>query len=306
MENLVSIIVPAYNEEGNIELLVNKLFEMIENREENYEVIIVDDGSTDRTLEMALKMKELYPQLRIAKHRKNFGLTQALITGNSIANGDAIVLFPADLQFDVKDIPRLNKRLRDGFDIVTGKKIGKYEKKFVSKIYNYLSKKLFNLPITDQNSIKIMKKIVLDSLTLRKDWHRYIVSLAIEKGFTVTEIPVKLYPRYSGSSKFTGFKRVIIGLFDLVAVKIQTSLMKKPMLLFGTSGGVLVLLGILIGFIAILVRIFGHMGYRPIVYLTMLLILSGLLLFILGFIAEILATIVEKIEKPEDFIDKIY
>jgi len=146
MENLVSIIVPAYNEEGNIELLVNKLFEMIENREENYEVIIVDDGSTDRTLEMALKMKELYPQLKIAKHRKNFGLTQALITGNSIANGDAIVLFPADLQFDVKDIPRLNKRLRDGFDIVTGKKIGKYEKKFVSKIYNYLSKKLFNLP----------------------------------------------------------------------------------------------------------------------------------------------------------------
>lgn len=82
--------------------------------------------------------------------------------------------------------------------------------------------------------------------------------------------------------------------------------MKKPMLLFGTSGGVLVLLGILIGFIAILVRIFGHMGYRPIVYLTMLLILSGLLLFILGFIAEILATIVDKIEKPEDFIDKIY
>ncbi len=306
MDNLVSIIVPAYNEEGNIELLVKKLFEMIKNSKGEYEVIIVDDGSTDKTLDIAMEMKKEYPELRIVKHRKNFGLTQALITGNSVARGDAIILFPADLQFDVNDIPRLNKRLRDGFDIVTGKKIGKYEKKFVSSVYNYLSRKLFNLPITDQNSIKIMKKQVLDSLTLRKDWHRYIVSLAIEKGFTVTEIPVKLYPRYSGSSKFTGIKRVIIGLFDLIAVKIQTSLMKKPMLLFGTSGGILVLLGLIIGFIAILIRIFGHTGYRPIVYLTMLLILSGLLLFVFGFIAEVLATVVDRLEKPEDFIDKIY
>ncbi len=306
MENFVSIIVPAYNEEGNIEPLLQKLNEMIERYPGKYEVILIDDGSADKTLDVALNLQQIYSFLRIVKHRKNFGLTQALVSGNSVSKGDAITLFPADLQFDVNDIPLLNEKLREGFDIVTGKKAGKYKKQFVSSIYNTLSRKLFHLPITDQNSIKIMKKEVMDSITLRKDWHRYIVSIAMEKGFSVTEIPVRLYPRYSGNSKFTGFGRIVIGIFDLIAVKIQTSLIRKPMLLFGAIGGALLGLGILIGLVSVIVRIFWHFGYRPVVYLTMILVIAGLLLFIFGFIAEILATIIDKIEKPENFIDKIY
>jgi hypothetical protein len=140
---------------------------------------------------------------------------------------------------------------------------------------------------------------VLEEIDLRKDWHRYIVALAVSKGFKVSEIKVKLRERKFGESKYTGKGRVVIGVMDLLAVKMQISLLRKPFLFFGTSGGILIILGIFAGLYGIIQRFVYQHGYRPILYLVILLIVSGLVLFTVGFITEAVAALAENVKRLE-------
>ena len=199
---LYSVIVPAYNEEENIQLVAEKFQEVFQKFGNKGEVVIVDDGSSDKTYPKALEFKKKYPFIKVASHSQNLGKTQALVTGFALAEGDIYIIFDADLQFDPWDVPRMVEEVQNGSDIVTGWKQGKYEKKIVSAIYNRLSQKLFKIPVHDLNSIKAFKKEILDNITLRKDWHRYMVVLAAEQGYKVSEIRVSLYPRKFGKSKY--------------------------------------------------------------------------------------------------------
>jgi glycosyltransferase involved in cell wall biosynthesis len=225
------------------------------------------------------------------------GVTEALLTGFEVADGDIFVYFPADLQYSTDDIPRLVKKIQEGYDIVCGWKVGKYEKKFVSNVYNALSRKLFHIPIHDLNSIKAFKREIVDEIPWRKDWHRYMVVMAYEQGFSVGEVRVKLYPRKYGKSKFSGPRRAIVGIFDLIAVKFQISFMRKPMLFFGSIGGVLLLAGLIVGIIALYMRFGLHHGYRPLGFLVIFLGLGGLILFIFGFLAEAIAGIHDELRR---------
>ncbi len=300
MERLKSsIIVPAFNEEENIPLLVEKIKKMIEKNDFECELIIVDDGSTDSTYERSLNLQEAYPFIKVVRHRRNRGITDALISGFKVAKGDIYIFFPADLQYDPEDIPRLIKPIYNGADIVTGWKKGRYEKRFVSKIYNTLSRWLFKVPVHDLNSIKAFKKEVVEKLPLRRDWHRYMVVLAYEEGYRIEEVRVNLYPRKYGRSKF-GFWRIPVGVLDLIAVKFQTTFVKKPMLLFGSVGSISILLGLVTGVIALYLRIFRNIGFRPLLYLVILFILAGLSLFALGFLGESIATLFQEIRRLED------
>lgn len=301
---LYSVIVPAYNEEENISLLAEKFQEVFEKSGNTGELVIVDDGSSDKTYQKALEFKKHYPFIKVASHSQNLGKTQALVTGFSIAEGDIYVIFDADLQFDPFDVPRMVAEIQNGSDIVTGWKQGKYEKKLVSNVYNRLSQKLFKTPIHDLNSIKAFKKEILDNITLRKDWHRYLVVLAAEQGYKVSEIKVNLYPRKFGKSKYSGWGRILIGVLDLFAVKFQLTFMQKPMLLFGSIGLILTVLGILAGIVALVLRIFFETGFRPLLNLVMLLVLSGILFFILGFLAEAIANVSEKVDELKKSIKK--
>jgi len=294
-----SIIVPAFNEEENIPLLVEKIKKMIEKNDFECELIIVDDGSTDSTYERSLNLQEAYPFIKVVRHRRNRGITDALISGFKVAKGDIYIFFPADLQYDPEDIPRLIKPIYNGADIVTGWKKGRYEKRFVSKIYNTLSRWLFKVPVHDLNSIKAFKKEVVEKLPLRRDWHRYMVVLAYEEGYRIEEVRVNLYPRKYGRSKF-GFWRIPVGVLDLIAVKFQTTFVKKPMLLFGSVGSISILLGLVTGVIALYLRIFRNIGFRPLLYLVILFILAGLSLFALGFLGESIATLFQEIRRLED------
>lgn len=296
----VSIIIPAYNEEENISILLEQINKTRLKENLNCEVVVVDDGSTDKTFDSANRCAKEYNFVKVIKHNKNLGKTDAIISGVNVSDGDLIVLMDADLQYSPDCIPLLIKKLESGFDIVTGWKKGKYEKKLVSYIYNMLSRKLFNLPIHDQNAIKILKKEIFDDIYLRKDWHRYICALASDKGYRIGEIEVPLYPRKYGKSKYSGAGRVIIGLLDLISVKFQISFMKKPLLLFGSVGGILLFLGFVIGIFSIYQRFVLQHGYRPLLYLTILLIVVGLLFFILGFLAESIAYIHEEIRKIKE------
>ncbi len=291
----VSIIIPANNEEDNIPILVESLKELF-NYDFSFEAIIVDDGSSDKTWSEILKAEKTNSFIKKVRHYKRLGITQSLITGFSQAKGNVFVFFPADMQYEVKAIKDLVQPiLNDESDIVTGWKQGKYKKQFVSSIYNALSRILFKVPVHDLNSIKAFRKEIFEDIPLRKDWHRYMIVLAYNKGFRIDEVKVRLFERRFGKSKF-GILRVPIGVLDMVSVKLLTSFSQKPMLLFGTLGGVSLFTGIIIGIFALIERFFFNTGMRPLIYLVMLLTLSGLLLFSIGFLAELIAENKQAIE----------
>ncbi len=294
----VSVIVPAYNEEENIPILVEAFNELFKKYDiDNWEVIIVDDGSKDKTFERAKELEGKYGWLKTLKHGRNLGKTHAILTGFFQSRGRYIAIFDADLQFDEEDLYKMSIEIeRQNVDLIAGYKVGKYEKKFVSKVYNWLTRKLFGVPVRDMNAMKIMKREVLEEIPLRKDWHRYIVALAWTYGFSVGEMPIKLRPRKFGESKYSGKWRIIVGIADLIAVRLYTIMTQKPLLTFGTIGSVFLGLGILTGIIAIIMRLMGQ-GFRPLLFLVVLLVIVGLLFFLMGFLGEVVASIHDEINK---------
>ena len=295
--NKISVIIPAFNEELNITPLVNNFKELPYKILEKIEVIIVDDGSTDNTLTEIKKSAQENEFVKFAIHRKNYGMTEALLTGFKQSIGDIIIIYPSDLQYLPKDIPCLIEGFEDGYDIVTGWKKGKYEKKLISFFYNWLSRKIFKLKVHDLNSVKALRREVFKDLRLRKDWHRYIIVLAAEMGYKIKEVRMNLYPRLTGKSKFSGKKRIAIGILDLLSVKFFISFSKKPLLLFGSSGALFLFFGLVLGIIEIILRFGFELGFRPILYLVMLLVMVGITLFALGFIAELIVILIERLQE---------
>jgi glycosyltransferase involved in cell wall biosynthesis len=293
----ISVLVPAYNEEDNVFPLLERFSDVFEEHGLDAEVVLVDDGSTDRTHERAMECRRRFPFLKVVRHRRNFGLTEALKTAFKAASGDVFVFYPADLQYDPKDMPRLIEKISEGFDLVTGWKEGDYGlKRIPSFFYNALSRSLFPVRVHDLNSIKAFRRTVADAITLRKDWHRYFVVLAAERGFRIAEVKVPLYPRKHGKSKF-GLLRIPVGILDMIQVKFQMMFMKKPMLLFGTIGILLFLAGFAAGIFALYQRFVLFHAFRPLLYFVILSILAGAVFFSFGFLLEVLVTMLEKLEE---------
>jgi glycosyltransferase involved in cell wall biosynthesis len=294
-EPQVSVIVPACNEEENIPFLVEEFAGLSRKANFSFEVLLVDDGSTDGTFSVAAAEAKKHRFLRILRHRTNFGVTRALETGFENAKGEVFVFFPADLQFLTTDIPKLVEPILEGrAELVTGRKVGRYKKRFVSGVYNILSRMLFRINVRDLNSVKAFRREVVEDISLRKDWHRYLVVLAAKDGWRIEEADVTLRPRMHGRSKF-GFWRIPLGVLDLISVSFLLRYSRKPMLLFGTMGGTSIGLGIIAGLVAIGLRIAG-IGFRPLLYLVILLVVAGLLLMMAGFLAEQVAQIRAEIE----------
>ncbi len=299
-----TVIIPACDEEENIPDLIKALKNLREKSELQMEAVIVDDGSKDKTAELLDELSGKDEWIKVFHHPRRLGITKSLEKGQEKAQSDVFVFFPADMQFDVNDIPRLAEPVVKGrYDVVTGKKIGKYEKKFVSGIYNTLGKMLFNIPVKDMNSVKAYSRESVLSIPLRKEWHRYIVILAHEAGAKIGEIEVTLFPRKGGKSKFNSL-RVPVGLLDLLGVFSEVRIMKKPMLVFGTIGLASMFAGILVSLTALVLRILSH-GYRPLLYLVILLLLGGFLSFTLGIVGEKLAGISKRQEMILKKLDRM-
>jgi len=284
-----ALVVPAFDEAPNIGPLVAALKETWDLHALTGEVVLVDDGSTDETWSLASAAAEEWAPLRVVRHRRNLGKTEAMVTAAGATRRSVLVLFDADLQHLPAEIPRFLAKIDEGWDMVTGRKVGAYSKRGVSRVYNWMSRRVFDVPVSDTNSIKAFRRGVLDELTLRHDWHRYLVVLAHSAGYSITEIDVELHPRNAGVSKYTGPFRVLVGLLDLMSVWFLLAFSKKPLMLFGSAGIGLIGAGLLAGGVAFYFRFVMQQGFRPLLYLVVLLLTVGFILLLSGLTAELVA-----------------
>ena len=292
----VSVLVPAKDEAENLPEFVRLAREALLPLPYACELVIVDDGSQDSTPRVLAELAAKHPFVRVVTHRAQRGIADALKSGADAARGRVFVFYPADLQYLPADIPALVAPIiEDRADIVTGTKQGHYEKRFVSGVYNLVCRWLFGVRVTDLNSVKAYRREVVDALPTRPDWHRFMVVIAAAQGFRLAERPVPLHPRRAGKSKF-GLARIPVGVLDLLSVWFQLRFGRKPMLFFGVAGAFLFSLGLLVGAVSLYLR-FGppHIGFRPLLDLIMVLVISGVSLFGFGFVGEMVAGMREEL-----------
>jgi glycosyltransferase involved in cell wall biosynthesis len=303
----VSVLVPAKDEAANLPEFVRLCGEALGAAGFSFEVVVVNDGSRDDTARVLRELQRAHPFLRVVTHRRQRGIADALRSAGDVARGDVFVFYPADLQYLPEDIPRLVAPVLGGrADIVTGTKQGKYEKAFVSGVYNRLCRWLFGVRVTDLNSVKAYRREIMDGMSLRPDWHRYMVVIAAADGFRLDSLPVPLYPRRAGQSKFT-WRRIPVGIFDLLSVWFQLRFGRKPMLFFGIGGATLFLIGLVAGVVALVLRFGFGFGFRPLLNLVETMVISGIALFGFGLIGEMVAGLQEEtraIARALDRLDK--
>ncbi len=297
---LISALIPAHNEAGNLTPLMDKIARTFSANQLRGEVVLIDDGSTDGTRAEADALAARYPFLRVVvvHHRRNRGLTEALKTGFRTVKGDTIIFLPADLESNPEeDIPKLLGKMAEGYDVVAGWRQGRKGRKLVaSSLYNFISRHLFGVDAHDMNWIKAFTREVMLDLHLRSDWHRFILMIAAAHGYKVGEVEVSFYPRQRGKSKF-GFWRIPVSFLDALVVKFILTFSKKPMLFFGAAGTLFILVGtVILIYLAYLFFAF-ETQQRPVFIFALFLVVSGLLLFLVGFLAELIVTQAERLEE---------
>ena len=268
----VSVLVPAKDEAANLPEFLQLCADALGPAGFSFEVVVVDDGSRDETPRVLRDLARTYPFLRVVTHRRQRGIADALRSAGDVARGDIFV---------------------GRADIVTGTKQGKYEKAFVSSVYNRLCRALFGIRVTDLNSVKAYRREVMADVPLRPDWHRFMVVVAAADGFRLTSHPVPLHPRKAGVSKFT-WKRIPVGVLDLLSVWFQLRFGRKPMLFFGVIGAALFACGLLAGVAALVLRFGFGIGFRPFLNLVETMVISGIALFGFGFVGELIAGLREE------------
>jgi glycosyltransferase involved in cell wall biosynthesis len=301
----VSVLVPAKDEAANLPEFVRLCAEALGPAGFSFEVVVVNDGSRDDSSRVLRELERSHPFLRVVTHRRQRGIADALRSAGDVARGDVFVFYPADLQYLPEDIPRLVAPILAGrADIVTGTKQGKYEKAFVSTIYNTLCRWLFGVRVTDLNSVKAYRREVMQGVPLRPDWHRYMVVIAAADGFRLDSLPVPLYPRRAGQSKFT-WRRIPVGLFDLLSVWFQLRFGRKPMLFFGIAGATLFIIGLIAGLVALVLRFGYGLGFRPLLNLVETMVITGTVLFGFGLLGEMVAGLQEETRALARALDRL-
>ena len=298
----ISIVIPVYNEEQSLILLYNEILE--HTAQYSYEIIFIDDGSTDKSFQILGAIAEKDANVKVIRFRRNFGKAAALNIGFRRSTGDIVITMDADLQDDASEIPNMITKLQEGWDIVTGWKKIRHDpitKTMPSKLFNAVASFVFKKKLHDYNcGFKAYRREVLHEIDVYGEMHRYIPALAFAKGFTVTEIPVNHRARQYGKSKY-GSERYIRGYLDLLTVKLVTRFNRSPLYLFGGIGSVLFGSGFLLGLYLTIMRIFQslYLSNRPLLFLSILLIIVGLQFISIGLIGELLVSQTRKFNKND-------
>ncbi|MEH2360000.1 glycosyltransferase family 2 protein [Nostoc sp.] len=290
----VSVVVPIHNEVESLPLLLEAIASILSSSQINYEIICVDDGSTDGSGEFLKKEAQIRTDLKAVILRRNYGQTAAMAAGFYYAVGKAIVTLDADLQNDPTDIPMLLAKLDEGYDLVSGwrqkRQDGAVNRLLPSKIANWLIRHTTSVNIHDYGcSLKAYRAELLADMNLYGELHRFLPALAYIEGARITEMPVRHHARRFGSSKY-GIWRTFRVLMDLLTILFMKKFLTRPMHVFGLLGLISMVSGTAIGIYLTFVKLaLGEMiGNRPLLILAVLLLVTGVQLFCFGLLAELL------------------
>lgn len=289
----VSIVVPIYNEEENIQALYEKVTGALNASGLEYEFILVDDGSSDRSFLLLHDIAGKDSRVKVIRFRRNFGQTAAMAAGFDAARGRVVVPMDGDLQNDPGDIVRLLAKMEEGYDVVSGWRKDRQDtfvnRKLPSMIANGLISRMTGVHLHDYGcTLKAYRKEVLEGINLYGEMHRFVPALASQVGARVTEIPVQHHPRLFGQSKY-GISRTMRVVLDLMTVKFLLHYSTKPIQLFGKWGVYTLLAGICSGGATIYMKLFEHMNMNrnPLLILTAFLLFMGVQFIVLGLLGEV-------------------
>ena len=291
----ISVIIPLYNEAPNVPDLYRELTAALQDHGRSYELILIDDGSTDDTFRALAQLHAQDPHVCVVRFRRNFGQTAAFVAGFSRARGRVVVTSDGDLQNDPRDIPALLDKLSEGNDIVCGWRQNRKDpwlsRRVPSMLANWLISVTTGVKLHDYGcSLKAFRSEVVKPLRLYGEMHRFIPAIASERGVQIAELVVNHRPRRFGASKY-GLSRTVRVVFDLVTVKFLLSYSTRPLQMFGPVGVLLGAIGAgITGYLGY-VRVFGgqSIGDRPLLLLGILMVFSGMQLVTLGLLAELQA-----------------
>lgn len=291
----VSVVVPLLDEEDSLAQLYEEVSTALGSRDLSWEIIFVDDGSTDASMAVLRGLFESKGNVKVLSFGRNLGKSAALAVGFREAEGDVVVTIDADLQDDPGEIPKLLDALDAGYDLVSGWKKERKDplsKRLPSRLFNWVTSRLSGVHLHDMNcGLKAYRRQVVSTIKVYGELHRYTPVLAHFAGFSVTEVPVKHHARRFGRSKF-GAERFARGLFDLVTILFLRRYVTRPLHLFGMIGGVLFLGGFGIGVYLTVLKILGEsIGRRPLLTLAILLMVIGVQVVSVGLLAEMLASV---------------
>lgn len=296
---VISVVIPLLNEEGNLKLLHQKLTEVLQAEGRPYEIIFVNDGSTDASPHILNELFQADPAVQVIHFQQNFGKTAALMAGFRRSRGEIIVTLDADLQDDPAEIPTMLNKLNEGYDLVAAWRYHRHDpidKTWPSRVFNWGVSTFSGVRLHDFNcGFKVYRRAVTERIPLYSDFHRFIPVLAVGQGFRVAEQPVQHHPRHAGVSKY-GAGRTIRGLLDFITVLFLTTYLKHPLRLFGVSGLLMFGLGSVIElYLAAewLQRALGlaqvePIGTRPLFTVGILAMILGIQLFSTGLLGEMI------------------
>jgi glycosyltransferase involved in cell wall biosynthesis len=292
----ISVVVPVYNEAESLDLLHERLSDALAPLEKSYELVFVDDGSTDGSFARLRALRERDPRVRVVRFRRNFGKTPALVAGFNVARGAIIFTMDADLQDDPAEIPQFLAKLDEGYDLVSGWKFPRLDpisKTFPSRVFNGLVSATTGVKLHDINcGFKAYRRELIEDLTLYGELHRFIPALAHRRGFRVAEIPVRHRPRQFGKSKF-GARRFLRGFLDLIMVLFLMTYLRTPLRLFGTLGLIATLIGFFTDLYVVLDRALPFGSHqpihdRPLLFVGILFLIFGVSFILTGLQSEMI------------------
>lgn len=294
-EIYLSIIVPVYNEEDSIKPLYNEIIESVEGKYRDFEIIYINDGSTDNSFQVLSQITQIDQRVKIINFRKNFGQSAAISAGFDHCQGDIIVTLDSDLQNDPADIPDIVNKVLEGYDIVNGWRKKRKDKLISRKIPSFLANRLISfitrVKLHDYGcTLRGFRKEVVKSLTLYGEMHRYIPAIASRIGIKSAEITVNHRKRRFGKSKY-GLARTFRVILDLISIKYLLSFSHRPLQIFGGLGLLMMIIGTICGIYLAYIRLVLMEGIagRPLLFFTILLLFLGFQMITLGLIAEMLS-----------------
>ncbi len=293
LNNLISIVVPVYNESDSIRLLINEIINVMKSHQLLFELIIVNDGSVDRTSNVLENLSLEIKQLTVINLRKNYGQTAALAAGFDHSNGDIIVTLDGDLQNDPNDIPKLITNINEGYDLICGWRFQRKDKllnrRIPSQIANRLIGNVTGIHLHDYGcSLKAFKHEIIKDIKLYGELHRFLPVLANIEGAKIKEIKVNHRSRKYGQSKY-GIDRTFRVLMDLLTVWFMNKFLTRPMYIFGFIGIISIISSFIISSYLIVLKFFGeNIGNRPLLIFALILGIAGVQLFSFGLLGELL------------------